>query len=80
MTRSGVADQPKRSIQIPRPFAFLEENLLCVFRPGKTLRSIFRPGCLALGGLQPAIKAQNAVALERPRDDDPLVPPFQKTA
>jgi hypothetical protein len=42
MTRSGVADKPERSSQIPRPFDFLVENLLCVFRPGKTLRSIFR--------------------------------------
>jgi hypothetical protein len=42
MTRSGVADEPERSSQTPRLFPFLTENLLCVFRPGKTLRSIFR--------------------------------------
>ena len=42
MTRSGVADQPERSSQIPRPFPFLTGNLLDIFRPGKTLRSIFR--------------------------------------
>ena len=42
MMRSGVADQPERTNQFLRPFHFLTGNLLDIFRPGKTLRSIFR--------------------------------------
>jgi len=40
--RSGVADQPERSIPIPRPFPFLKGNLLDIYRLGKTLRAMFR--------------------------------------
>ncbi len=40
--RSGVADQPERTNQFLRPFPVLTGNLLDIFRPGKTLRSIFR--------------------------------------
>ena len=42
MTRSGVADQPERTNQFLRPLPFFTGNLLDIFRPGKTLRSIFR--------------------------------------
>jgi hypothetical protein len=41
MTRSGVADEPERSTPTPRLFP-LPGNLLDIFRPGKTLRAIFR--------------------------------------
>ena len=37
-------------------------------------------GWLALDGLQPAVKTENALALDRPRDYGTEVPPLQEAA
>jgi len=65
---------------LPPPYGKLPAHLQA---GGKTARHL-PAGCLALDGLQPAVTArdtaQNAVALERQRNDGPLVPPFQAAA
>lgn len=42
MMRSGVAEQPERPSPFLRHFPFLTGNLLDIFRPSRTLRSMFR--------------------------------------
>ena len=78
MTRSGVADQPERSIQIPRPFAFLEEKPAVCLQAGQNTALIFRQVAPALGGLHLPSKLRTLWRLNARDDIDPLFHRFKK--